>query len=316
MRAINVDVIEPKRDPVRKRPQLLRHAHPPLRKIGFAKRSPFDGGKLPKSGHASGGGGSLPQQKPIFLFAHDNGRDDPFRLARPVPQGPDSLRSGGSSAAPSVDRADLAMRTARETYERAQFHHRLVPSPRAARIGGFDEQAGRFRQFPARRRPLDVAFPVQYARQHSHDISVHGGAAAAERNGRDSGRRIISETGQRPQFVILRGEAAVLFDGDSPRGGSHLPRAPVITQPAPRFEQALLRGGGQAFQSREAIEKSLVIRDNGSYARLLQHHFGKPDAVGVFRAPPRQVALVAVIPGKQGFDERRADCGAERQAPT
>ena len=47
----------------------------------------------------------------------------------------------------------------------------------------------------------------------------------------------------------------------------------------------------------------MIVLDHGSDARLLQHDLRQPDAVGIARAAPGQIAGVRVIPGKKNGAE-------------
>src|SRR6202035_1952263 len=51
--------------------------------------------------------------------------------------------------------------------------------------------------------------------------------------------------------------------------------------------------------------ETLVIGNGGCDSRLLQHDFRKPDAIGITRAPPWQIALELHEPPQQFFSETR-----------
>ena len=223
------------------------------------------------------------------------------------------LRACSTGPTPSTDRAVLAARSPWRANRRAQFHQSLVPRPRRARSDRFDQRLGRPLQIPPNGRLGDIALLIPKPRQHAHDIPVHRGKAPAEGDGGKRRGRVLPEARQRSQLGIVGWETAA-FPGDKLLCRRlHLSRPSIVPQPAPGFEQALLRGRGQAFERRETFEKAFVIRDHRRDSRLLQHYFGKPDAIGVFGVSPGQVALMAAIPSKQSFGKRSAHCRGKPQ---
>ena len=70
--------------------------------------------------------------------------------------------------------------------------------------------------------------------------------------------------------------------------------------PAPtRTAEPLARGLRRAIPPGKAVEKTIVVGNDGGDARLLQHHFGDPDAVGVAAGAPRKIAAMLSEPGEQ-----------------
>ena len=94
-----------------------------------------------------------------------------------------------------------------------------------------------------------------------------------------------------------------MFGGDLLCRSLHSARAAVITEAAPDPEQILFRCSGQTIDTRESFQEPLVVGHDGRHAGLLQHDFRDPDAVGVFGAPPREIALVAAVPAQQGLSK-------------
>src|SRR6266478_1744175 len=92
-----------------------------------------------------------------------------------------------------------------------------------------------------------------------------------------------------------------MFRDDLLRGFLQMARATVIPETRPEEQHFLLRRSGERVNVREALQKSFVVRNGGGDAGLLEHDFRKPDAVGIFRSPPRQVSLELAKPAEQLF---------------
>ena len=79
--------------------------------------------------------------------------------------------------------------------------------------------------------------------------------------------------------------SGVLFY-DFLRRAMQVTAAAVVSEAGPKLEHVVLAGGGQRIDSWEAREETVVVGDDGGDARLLQHHFRHPDAIGVAAGPP------------------------------
>ena len=71
-------------------------------------------------------------------------------------------------------------------------------------------------------------------------------------------------------------------------------------------------GGSQTFDVRKFFNEPLEIRFDRLDLRLLQHHLTNPNAVGIRRFPPRQIAFVFRIPGKQSLTKAALPSRVER----
>ena len=76
--------------------------------------------------------------------------------------------------------------------------------------------------------------------------------------------------------------------------------AGIVAEAFPKLEHAVERGVGEVAYGREGGEEAFEVGDDGFDARLLEHDFGEPDAIGVARAAPREVAGGGAIPGEEG----------------
>src|SRR5947199_17485 len=65
------------------------------------------------------------------------------------------------------------------------------------------------------------------------------------------------------------------------------------------------RGAGERVYRRPALEPGQVSRHDSVDLRLLEHHLGDEDRVGVARAAPREVAAVDHEPGEERLTHRR-----------
>ncbi len=109
------------------------------------------------------------------------------------------------------------------------------------------------------------------------------------------GRRCISaDAGEFEDRGIVAGERAMLRD--QARSLEQIACARIIAQTAPVGEDFVFRRVGQRLRIRKTRQESLIIRNRGSDACLLQHDLGDPDRVGIARAPPGQIAAMLHIP--------------------
>ena len=67
-------------------------------------------------------------------------------------------------------------------------------------------------------------------------------------------------------------------------------RAAIVTEPAPELQHAIEWRSREGARARKFRNKPLVIGNDGRDLSLLQHDLGDPDAVGVARVLPRQIA--------------------------
>src|ERR1019366_7709484 len=99
-------------------------------------------------------------------------------------------------------------------------------------------------------------------------------------------------------FGILREAAAVLFS-DLLRGPMQPARSPIVAQTAPGCQHGIFRSRGEGSDIRKTFEENPVVVKHGGHARLLQHDFTEPDAVGIASFAPRKVAAMLVVPAEK-----------------
>ena len=144
---------------------------------------------------------------------------------------------------------------------------------------------------------------------HAADVRVDRQHVAAEGEVADGGRRVRPDAGQLGQVV----RPAAL--GDRLRSAVQVDRSPVVAEPLPLDDHLGRRRGGERLDRRPPLEPALPARDHAIDLRLLEHHLGDEDRVGVVRVPPRQVAAVRGVPGQERFSHERDARRARGQSP-
>ncbi len=76
-------------------------------------------------------------------------------------------------------------------------------------------------------------------------------------------------------------------------------RPSVVAESLPFDDHLRGRGGGERLGSRPPLEPAAIARDDPLDLRLLKHHLGDEDHVGIARATPREVASVLREPGEE-----------------
>src|SRR5208337_3460720 len=187
-----------------------------------------------------------------------------------------------------------ALGLARHAHGCAEFHHGLIE------ISGPGVGEKRLRMLPGLRRgEIDAGKSLQ----HTLDIAIDHGYGLGERDAGDGGGGVASNAGQGEQgFGILREPAIVLF-GNLLRGLTQHAGAPIVAQTAPGGQHSLFRSGGERLDIRKTFEENPVVVKHGGHARLLQHDFAEPDAVGITSYAPGKVAAMPIVPAEQRAPE-------------
>src|ERR1700675_1965702 len=136
--------------------------------------------------------------------------------------------------------------------------------------------------------------------QHTLDISVDYGYGLGKRDAGDGGGGVASDAGQREQGFGIPREGAAVFPGNLPRGLMQHARAPGVAQTAPGCQHGVFGSCGERLDIRKAFEENPVVVKDGGHARLLQHNFAEPDAIGIASFAPRKVAAMLIVPAQQG----------------
>ena len=181
-------------------------------------------------------------------------------------------------AAIAVHRTGETGRPARRAQRRAQIHQRL------REIAG----PGRRHQWGERRadrlfRGRQGRFDQPVARDHAFNISIDHDGGTGERDRRDGRRRIIANPRKRAQRRFAVRKSSAMIGDHRARAGEQIPRTGIISEARPRRHDVRVVGRREIGDVRPTLGKSGEIACDGSNGRLLQHHFGEPDAVGIGR---------------------------------
>ena len=199
-----------------------------------------------------------------------------------------------------LDRADFRLRIQRRTDARAQIHQRLIEVAWSLRVDQFPHD--RFKNFPAGWFG-DVGIDFEQPAHDAHDVSVDCRLRYLESDAGDGACCIRSDALQLSDFLRILRENTIVIGDDLLRRFLHVLDTRIITQPFPRLQDRVFRRCRQRCDVREFIQEIMIIRDDRIHPCLLQHDFRNPDAVGIARPAPRQIAFLFVVPVQQRFAE-------------
>jgi len=214
----------------------------------------------------------------------------------------------GIALADVPQRTVRTIRLARRAAERAEFHHGLVELPcPAARQQVIDPGL----QPPLARRAARVAAEGEHAAEHTRHVAVDDRHIEVEREAADRRRGVGPDARQREQFLIRLREFPVAVCDEPLRRLVGAPCAGVIAQPLPLLEHVLLARRGQRSQGREPLHEAQEIGARLLDARLLEHQFGDPDAVGRALRPPGHLPAMLLKPTAEFVMERAPYAGRD-----
>src|ERR1019366_2331969 len=111
------------------------------------------------------------------------------------------------------------------------------------------------------------------------------------------------DAGQGKQSFGIPREAAAMLFSDLLRALMQHARSPIVAQSAPCGQHGVLRSRGERLHIRKTFEENPVVFKHGGHARLLQHDFAEPDAVGIASSAPGKVAALLVVPAEKRAPE-------------
>ena len=94
-------------------------------------------------------------------------------------------------------------------------------------------------------------------------------------------------------------EFAVVAGRDFLCGAMQIARAAVIAEAGPQLQHFVLRRARERFDRGESFQEAMVVGQYRGDARLLQHDFRDPDAIGIAARAPGEVALMRAKPGEK-----------------
>ena len=129
---------------------------------------------------------------------------------------------------------------------------------------------------------------------HPGNVRVDRQDTLTEREVADRGGRVWTDARQLGEIV----RPAV--DRDPLYRAVQVEAAPVVAQPLPLADHVRRRRGSERLDGWPALEPGHKAGDHALHLRLLQHHLGDEDRVGIAGPTPGQVASVLREPGEQG----------------
>jgi hypothetical protein len=139
--------------------------------------------------------------------------------------------------------------------------------------------------------------------QHTLNIAIDNGHGLGKGNAGDGSGRVTSNAGESLEgFGSLREAAAVLLHKFFCALIQH-PGSAIIAETAPGSQYGVFRSCGERLNIRETLKEDSVVVNDGGYARLLQHDFAEPDAIGIASLAPGKFAAMPVVPAEQRAPE-------------
>jgi len=180
---------------------------------------------------------------------------------------------------------------------------RTLPIAARARGAGY--------QIPGQRPKLRVsqffariALDAEEARQNSDDVAVNDWRRLVKSDAANRSGRISANTRQRQYVFEMFRKFATILVADDLRRLLQIARPSVVAEPFPKLENSFWScfcQGGDAWQ---LPHPSVPVRDDGLDLSLLEHDFGNPNAVGIARPAPGEIASVFPEPRQQCRNER------------
>lgn len=147
--------------------------------------------------------------------------------------------------------------------------------------------------------PAHEALDGEDSRDDPRDVRVGRGDPQTKREGGDRRGRVLAKTGEPSQRFRIRREAAGVIAKDSPGGSPEVPGSGVVAKPGPGREHTVLTRASQRRQIRKSLEEMLVSGLDRADRRLLEHHFGDPDPVGIAVSAPRKRPILSPKPAQE-----------------
>jgi len=261
----------------------------------------FDGGELPKSGPAAGGGAAL--QKPAVLAMDADGPSRKGRYGAGFPRRGDGLlQAGRGGPAEPPQRTVRTTRLPRSADRGAQFHQGGIEL--AAMTGG-EDLPGQLPQPPQRCGLAGVGVDFFQSAQDPRHVAVEDGRSFVECDGGDCPRGVPPDAGKGPQITHGSRDLAVETGDDFAGGGADISGAGVIAQSLPQSQDVPLGRRGEGGNVGKGGQEAGEIRHNRGDLRLLEHKLADQHGIGIDgtilrrRRTPWQIAAISGVPRQQ-----------------
>ncbi len=268
----------------------------------------IEGGNAVKVGPASGVAGVF---QPDLAVANDDGKGFGLEDGGGAVDDREGFGVGVGAEAGAADAAQGAFGAAGfagEADEGAEFHQRLVMS--AGTCGG-NQRAGAGPHVLVEESGAGGCGVVKDAGEDALDIAIDEGFGKVKGDGCDGPGDVGADSGEGAEDSGVGGEAAVVVGGDGDGELVEVAGAAVVAEALPGFEDIQFGGAGKVGPVGEPLHPALVVGDDGGDAGLLEHELGDENGVGRAGAPPWEVALVLMVPARQGVVECAAEFGVD-----
>ena len=192
------------------------------------------------------------------------------------------------------------MRRTRGAERGAEFHQRLVPVACRTLV---EKGVGSLLELRPASVGTKIAGDRAKASEDASHVAIENRESFSVSDAEDRRGSVGADAGKRECLLGGLRKNAVMFCDDFLRGFLEVARARVVTKPSPETKHFLWWSCGEGFNGRKTFEETLIVRNGGGNARLLQHDFREPNAVGIFVAAPGEITLELREPGEEVFAE-------------
>ena len=157
-----------------------------------------------------------------------------------------------------------------------------------------------------------IAANCTQAREDAGDIAVEYGERLIVGDAQDSRGGVTPDAGQGQGRFERARKFAVVARGDFLCRAMQVARAAVVAEAGPELQDFFLRCASERFDGGKSFQEAMVVRQDGGDARLLQHDFCDPDAIGVAARAPGEIALVRAEPSEQAAPKSFQRAGSKQ----
>ena len=111
----------------------------------------------------------------------------------------------------------------------------------------------------------------------------------------DGARAVAADAGKFPQRRRVMWDFPLIFTNDYFCRFVEIEGAAIVTETLSHTQNIGKRRGRQCGNVRETLDKLTVLPHHARDLRLLEHHFGNKDMVGIARPAPREAPLMSAV---------------------